>query len=483
MTRRHALLPVLAALLAGVAAPGRAAPATPEEAGRLAAVLQTYTGAPAPGAPPAVTVTPDGESYRASIDLTRVAAPLHAFDVDLVATEPLVLALTPLPDGTWRVKRGSFPAFGLTTRKGFTYSVRFDGTASEGVFDPRIAAFRHQEEAFGSTSGTITDGSATQRSELLRHGKQVGDARGPGPGDVSTTLHGEETGLAYRSRREAAARAGEAPADLDVAAAVRTMTTDVAMAHQNVAALNALWAFVVAHPSRAQLVAEQPRLRELALALLPYAASLDARSALGGLTFDVNGGRASLDALSQRIALGADDAKDAVALSVKLSGLRVSAKDQLPEWVGALLPENLSLDLQTTPLDVTAALRELVGRTDLGASDVLPADALAAAAAKLARGGAVGVTLKPSAISNGALAIAATGNYDGAASTATLRIEAAGLDKAIALIGRDDDPLAAQVAQALSVAQTLGRRLPDGRLAWDIRASPSAVTVNGLPLR
>ena len=64
-----------------------------------------------------------------------------------------------------------------------------------------------------------------------------------------------------------------------------------------------------------------------------------------------------------------------------------------------------------------------------------------------------------------------------------LRVEAAGLDKEIALIGRDDDPLAAQVAQALSVAQALGKRTADGRLAWDIRASPSAVTVDGLPLR
>ena len=482
MIRRRHALPLLVAALAGTASPGRASPATAEEAGRLTALLQTYAGAPAPGTAPAVTVSSQGDGYRAAIDLSRLAAPLHAFDIDLVATEPLVLTLTPLADGTWRVLRGSLPRVGITTRKGFTYSIEFDGATTEGIFDPHITAFRHQDSTSGTTRASITDGTYAQRSESVHHGRQAVDAQGPNPGDVSSTLHDEDADITYRSHG-ASVGPTSTRADLDVALTVRAMTTDLAATHENVASLLAMWAFLVAHPTRAQLIAEQPRLRELALAMLPYVASLAARSELKGLNLDVNGGKASLDALSQRLVLGAEEATDALAVQLKLTGLKVSATQQMPGWIGTLLPENVTLDLQTTPLDVASALRVLVRRADLAAPEVVPADAVAEALAQLARGGALGLRLKPSAVSNGVLELAGAGAYDGAASTATLHVEAAGLDKEVALIGREDDPLAAQVEQALSAAYALGKPLPNGRLAWDIRVSPTIVTVNGAPLR
>ncbi len=483
MMPRHAL-PFLAVALAGAATPGRAAPATAEEAGRLAAVLQTYAGAPAPGATPTVTVTPQGEGYRAAIDVTRLAAPLHALDVDLVATDPLVLTLTPLLDGTWRVARGSFPRFGFTTRKGFTYSVQFDGTAADGIFDPRISAFTHQETTSGSTTGSITDGSYAQHSQFVQHGRQTVDAHGPDAGDVSSTLHELDSDLSYHSHGAAVGRAGAAPVrpDLDVAMTARALTTDVATTHENVASLLAVVAFLAAHPSRAQLVADQPRLRELLLAMLPYAASFAVGSELKGVTLDVNGGKASLDVLSQHAALGTDEAKDALAVSLNFAGLKI-AGGQLPPWVGLLLPQDLTLDLQTSPLDVTAALRVLVQRTDLAADRAVPPDAVADALSKLARGGAISLHVKPSALANAALQVAATGSYDGAAATMALQVEAAGLDREVDMLVGADDPMAGQAAQVLSVARTLGKQLPDGRLAWDIRASAAAITVNGVPLR
>ena len=201
-----------------------AVPATPEEAARLTTLLETYVGHPAAGAPATVVVSPEGESYKTAFDLGRMAAPLHDFGIDVVATSPYLATLTPLPDGTWRVQRGALPQIGITTRKGLTYSVQFLGIGSDAIFDPKLQAFTHQETQLGGNRTSVTQEGHGQRSELTEEGKQVGDAKGPSPSDVSSSLRQDVKGVRYRSHADNAAKGTSVAPTGDVSVGIESAT-------------------------------------------------------------------------------------------------------------------------------------------------------------------------------------------------------------------------------------------------------------------
>ena len=128
---RLAVLP-FAAVLAACAAPAHAA--DPAEADRLRGVFESYLGAPAPGAPSAITVTPLGAEYELAIDLDRLAAPLAAFGLDLKAGRSLS-RLAPKPDGTWAWRSERFEPISWAFQ-GRTGRVAVEGWRSEGDFSP-----------------------------------------------------------------------------------------------------------------------------------------------------------------------------------------------------------------------------------------------------------------------------------------------------------------------------------------------------------
>lgn len=458
-----------------------AAPATPGEAARLTALLETYVGHPASGAPANVTVSPEGDSYKAVFDLARVAAPLHAFGIDVVAASPYVATLTPLPDGTWRVQRGGLPQIGITTTKGLTYSVQFLSSGSDGIFDPKLEAFSHQETQLGGNKTSMTQEGHAQRAEMTEEGKQVGEARGPGPGDVSSSLRQDNKGIRYQSHADPAAHGTSGNGDVSVE--VETATVDASASHERVSALLDLWAFLVAHPSREQLVAEQPRLKGLVLAMIPYVAAVAGHLDGQGLSASFARGKLKIGSFGEAVAYDGGNAMEGLGLSLKMSDIAVSLP-ALPAWTLAVLPRAVDLNLATSPLDFGKAARVLIEGADVGKDAMVSPETMAGAVAALTPDGSPTLAIKPSSFSNDAMTLSVLGAFssDG---TGKAKIEAKGLDREIAAIveASDGDPIAAQAVQMLTVAKALGRPQADGRLRWEVVTEGGGLTVNGLPLK
>ena len=460
-----------------------AAPATPEEAARLTALLETYVGHRAPDAPPSVTVTPEGESYKAAFDLARMAAPLHDFGIDVVATSPYLATLTPLPDGTWRVQRGALPQIGITTKKGLSYSVQFLSSGSDGIFDPKLEAFTHQETQLGGNRTSVTQESRTQRSELTEEGKQVGEAQGPSPNDVSSSLRQDDKTLRYQSHADPASkRTSMAPVG-DVSLEVDAATVEASASHERVSALLDLWAFLVAHPTRAQLVAEQPKLKSLVLAMIPYVAAVAGHVDGHGLSASFAQGNVKIGSFAEAVAYDGGNATEGPGLSVKVSDVAVSVP-ALPTWAAAAMPRSVDLNLATSPLDVGKAARVLVEGADVAKDEVVSPETTAEAVAALTPNGPPTLAIKPSTLSNDAMTLSVLGAFSSDGS-GKARIEVKGLDQEITAIinASDGDPIAAQAVQMLTVAKALGRPQADGRLKWEVVTESGGLTVNGLPLK
>ena len=459
-----------------------AVPATPEEAARLTTLLETYVGHPAAGAPATVVVSPEGESYKTAFDLGRMAAPLHNFGIDVVATSPYLATLTPLPDGTWRVQRGALPQIGITTRKGLTYSVQFLGIGSDAIFDPKLQAFIHQETQLGGNRTSVTQEGHAQRSELTEEGREVGDAKGPGPSDVSSSLRQDVKTVHYQSHADDAAKGTSVAPTGDVSVGIESATVEASASHERVSALLDLWAFLVAHPTRAQLVAEQPKLKSLVLAMIPYVAAVAAHVEGQGLSASFTQGNLKIGSFGEAVAYDGGNAMEGLGLSLKMSGIALSMP-ALPPWALAALPRAVDLNLATSPLDVGKAARVLVEGADVAKDTIVSPETTSGAMAALTPNGPT-LAIKPSTLSNDAMTLSMLGAFSSDGS-GKARIEVQGLDKQIAEIGKaaEDDSIAAQAMQMLTVAKALGKPQADGRLRWEVVTGNAGLTVNGLPLK
>ena len=372
-----------------------------------------------------------------------MAAPLHAFGLDVVAASPYVATLTPLPDGTWRVQRAGFPQFGFTTKKGLTYSVHFLSPGSVSIFDPKIEAFSHQDNQLAGNKTSVTSAQGNQHTELNRR-RQAGHRRcrtGTRRRHVHLQAGGQGDPLPGRTPIPflKATRRRWAIISLSMASALSEATAS----HERVSSLLDLWAFLVAHPSRDQLVAEQPKFKSLMLAMIPYVTAFAGHTDGQSVSADFGqGSSAKIGSLGEAIAYDSASTTEGLSLSLKVADLDVTTTS-LPPWIVSALPRKVDLNLATSPLDLGNAMRVLVDKADVAKDDPLPPDALASAVAALTPNGGPTLAIKPSTLANGTLSLALLGAFSSAGS-GKARIEAKGLDQEISLIAgaTSNDPMA-----------------------------------------
>ena len=125
----------------------------------------------------------------------------------------------------------------------------------------------------------------------------------------------------------------------------------------------------------------------------------------------------------------------------------------------------------------------LVEGADVAKDTIVSPETTAGAMAALTPNGPT-LAIKPSTLSNDAMTLSMLGAFSGDGS-GKARIEVEGLDKEIAALGKasEDDPIAAQAMQMLTIAKALGKPQADGRLRWEVVTGAAGLTVNGLPLK
>lgn len=477
---------VAALWLAAAASPARAVPATPEQAQALTATFQRYIGTPAAGQPSAVTVTPAGESYRMEVDLARLMAPLASTGLTFAKSGNYVATLTPLPDGTWRVVSDGFPAI-AATMGGQTTTFSYDNNKFDGVYDPAIGGFKASLNSYdGVTTGTVSPKQSsntrwTGQSRTTQTATRADDA------SVNIEHHQTVTGLDYTINMQDLSKS-IAAAGLVLNGSAASLSSEAVLSRLPSKAILDLWAFLVAHPSKARLAADQDTFKDKLKAVLAFDTTISSHSGAKQVMVNTPLGPITVGEFSQRLEIrdggnGGDD----VSLGGKVSGLAVPLAN-VPFWAKGLVPTSYEFGVTVGPVHPGAAMRAVVDALDLSADKPLPDEASGRVLQSLASVDQIVVTLAPTTITTDLATLKAEGTVrmgPGGAPTGGATVSAAGLDKAInalQMAGQTSSE-AMQAFQALMLAKQIAKVDADGTYTWRIEAAPgTAVTVNGQPL-
>jgi hypothetical protein len=474
----------VAALVFAFAAAAEAAPATPDEAQRLTTLFEDYVGHPAAGQPGAVSVVPHGDSYTASVDLSRLLGFLAAAGYT-VTSSPLAAELTPQDDGRWHVVLDGPPIVGFT-KGDQSFSMSVKGYTLDGVFDPKIQSFA---SATTTTSGSTTHGSGPKGTMNVTMteaatGTYAGTDAGGGTVDIKSSQSSKT--LTYSLDSTMPGATPDAPPEkLAFSISASDLASALAVGGARITALNDLWAFFTTHHTKDTIVAAQPELKTKLHALLPLVTSAVGDMAFSNLAVTTDHGVFGAGHFAQHYEFGGPAARQGVLTTIKLSGLTLPGA-LVPAWAGPLVPTSLDFTQSYGPLNLTPALGAAIDEMDLGADKPLTDEQQAGIMQTLAQGD-MNVTVAPSVISTALMTV----KFEGEAHmtkpmpTGAATISVTGLDKTIDALraGAPDAPEAAQAIGFLSAVKILAKAEGVDNYSWHVVAAPGAeITVNGNPL-
>ena len=486
MTRhfRHTLV-CLSAAAALATAPALAADATPEGAAKLIQTLQKYVGTPAAGEPSSVTVTPKGQDYQLVFDIQRLMKPLEVTGLRLDST-PMNFVLTEQADGTWRVVSDSYPHLNIHVPPDQVMDFSMEGYKSDGIFDPRTAAFRSGRHSMEKMTAKTTAPGVTQ---LQTYGPSRLELTGTAVGVDAVSVAFRQSGQNY-VQEAAFAVPGK---DGKPAAPAANLTIKAASFELGVSAdavrntkIMELWAYFVAHPSMQAITDSQADLKALLRDCGPVFEKLTESFSASGVSVAGPTGTVSFKDAAFALDIGGISSSGTVGLSLKSTGLTIPPP-MIPAWGPAFVPSLIDLAPRVTGLNFAAAAREAVEDFDLHKAIVLTGAETTKIAFLLAPGGSFKVSLPPGRLTSSLLDIQMDGELDVTVPKASgkLNVHAKGLDAALealkAVMGSDKS--AAQAFGGLTIAKALAKPDADGGLQWVLEMTPDGRrTVNGTPM-
>ena len=464
--------------LLGASAPALAA-ATPEEAQRLTTLFQSYLGQ----TPGVVSVTPQGDSYAAKLDLTPLFAKVKDPTVTLSLT-PLEWTLTDQGGGKWKVDQNqpldfAFGVKGQGETKGSIASV-----TSTGIFDEALGGLATSSAELKTITAdqTVTEGGTTTHiSYALDAMTMQGTMQGtPDSADATSTY--TFTGMRETISVPASADGGTPAMDLVIASP--SGKQDGTIKGFKLKAVSDLVTWVMAHQDPKEIVAEQTVLKDKLRAALPLFTSLSGTSTIDNVTATSPFGQFAV----AQFGFGAD--MNGIAADGKLretfsfSGLQVP-QALLPPWAAGLVPEKFNLDVTVADFDLAAPAALILDKLDLSKPDPLPKDMDAPLMQALMPKGSVTITLGPSELLAKLYDLTAEGSMmagPAAMPSGQALLKLKGMDETMAAL-QAGPPDIQQMSAGLLLVKGLGKAEADGSLSWKIEATPAgAITVNGADL-
>lgn len=478
---------VLAAIAIGAAPLSAAAgdlPPTPEGAQKLSAVLASYLGKPPPGAPPAISVTPEGAHYLVAIDVASLAAPLSQSGVSI---DPAIIKymLTEQDDGAWHVQGAELPPMTLHSKDG-DIAYNFTGYKFDGIFDPALAAFKTAQFGVDKLTSQV-QGPAIQ--ETIAGGPVQGSATATGApnGAVSAAVHEEIANLSLAATVTPKAAVADADAkpmsfsfQLDKAGA------DITLDSASIRKALDLWAFVAAHPTRPELAANEPAFKDALRAAMPTGAKLAEKVDAQNVSVTTQKGAFALARARFGVAAAlAQGPKGSIEYHVTVDGLKLPA-GLVPPPMQDLAPTAVDIDVKLSGFDFGAGAGEAINDLHLAGDGPPIAQSDSAKIFALLKGAApLTVELLPSHVAAPQIDLTLQGlaHLEGARPSGTLKVRAGNFDKTIAALKAIGPMATPQMIGFLALAKGLGKADGDGGLTWVAEyGADGSISVNGLSL-
>lgn len=459
--------------LLGASAPALAA-ATPEEAQRLTALFQSYLGQ----TPGVVSVTPQGESYAAKIDLAPLFAKVKDPTVSL-SLSPLEWTLTDQGGGKWKVDQNqplsfAFGVKGEGETKGSVASV-----VSTGVFDEALGGFTTTSAELKAVTAeqTVTDTGATTRVSYAVDSVSMQTTMQGSPDAADATSTYSFSGLKEIVSVPAAA---DTPA-MDLVLTAPSGQQDSTIKGLRLKAVSDLVTWLVAHQDPKEIVAEQAVFKDKLRAALPLFTSLSGNSTVDNLTATSPFGQFAVKQFGFGAEMNGIVADGRLRQTFSFTGLEVPAA-LLPPWAAGLVPESFKLDVGVADFDLAAPAALILDKLDLSKPEPLPKDLDAPLMQALMPKGSVTITLGPSDILAKLYGLAAEGSMTAgpvAMPSGQALITMKGLDETMTAL-QAGPPDIQQMSAGLLLVKGLGKAEADGTLSWKVETTPGgAITVNG----
>jgi hypothetical protein len=365
----------------------------------------------------------------------------------------------------------------------------FSGLKNVMVIDPAISWVRS-----GQGSG--------DKFNIRAHGPGVDETMDFGPlqatmasqasadGALSTDVQETIGAFALTMAIDPTAMKPNANADADakpvnIAARADTASIDVKLDGVKPRPLLDLWAFLVAHPTRPELAANEAPLKTLLTAALASQVSLDENVGMEKLTVQTPRGLVAFD--SAKVGLGGAAAGSASRFEEHFAASGLTLPPGLvPAMFHDLVPTSFDFGFKVSGFDLSAAGAEAIADMHL-ASDAPPisGEDNAKVWAKLIGAGPVIVDVPPSHIVAPQLDIAFEGQvrYQAAKPSGTFTVHMRNFDKTTAALKGLGPEAEKKMIPFLAVAKGLAKIESDGALTWvGELGADGMMKVNGLPL-
>ena len=463
------------------------AAATPEEAAKILASLQTYVGSE----PGVVAVAPAGDGYDITFDagplLAKIKAPGFTSKID-----PFRMTATPQGNGMWAVT--SSGPFNMTIDMPETLSMNvqtaqldWSGTYNEALFafmdskytinglaitqktiDPTSKMVTNQVTAIGSMSGTGTSTDA---------GNGLTDATGNTTfSDIvsSTTLDVPPEAAAGMPNFNYVANLKKG----GYTSSVKGLATKPVME---------LVAFLISHPSKELIIKDQAILKEKMLAALPLWNNISSDGTFENLTVDTGLGQFALATGGSFINMNGAVKDGRFAEGFSVAGLTMPANLPLPPWSKGLIPTSFKLGFDVSGFDLEAPARKFITEMDVTKPDPVPPGSEMAYLAAFAPTNNIKLTIPPGEIASELYSLTYEGTSNislaGGLPQVAAKFRMTGMDKVVAALQQAGaDPTAQQAMAGLIGVKGMAKADGDA-LVWEVSFSPEGkLLVNGTDL-
>lgn len=479
-SRLIAAIAVSVPLLA-YAPPVLADPATPEGAQSLQTVFQRYLGTPAAGKPDAVAVTPQGESYKISLDFQTLAAPLRPLGI-LVAMAPFEILAKPGKDGLWQVSAGNFPAINISA-KSQTISLSITGHEFSGTFDPAIRAFvLGTSKMSGLRMVSLAPGFENLRNDGAAEMTMTSVKSGPGA--VSAVMQQSAKGSKQTFRLSK--RKGAKPA-MEVSVSVGPMNTNLILDQLKNSAILDLWAFAVANPSGELFKTKFEEVRAILKRMMPLFNSLNQTVQAKDLQVTTPYGAMKVASINGGMNVAGLVPKGQFNLKIAVGGLSlppVVTDTLLPPWSKGLVPTQASFDVTVSGYNLAAAADNILAKIDPKLESKAMDELMKASGKLVVPNERVNVRIRASKIVADKMEVELFGDMVAMKPmpTGKFTVRVKGLDETIKFlqpfVSKDKNLQKAMLG--MIAGKGFGKALPDGRLEWVIIVDGSGkASVNG----
>jgi hypothetical protein len=469
-----------------------AEPATPEGAQELSQTAAAYFGKAAVEHG-VIAITPQGESYLATIDL-HAAIDTYRLPPDVQLSGRWQIVLTPMADGAWNVSASDFPTNFMqrdvekVTRSA---SISAAGFHFEGVFDPKLAAFvisKGNADSF-DIKMRVDDHAASEPGELDFH---YGAVRGSttavaaANGGVTIALQERIDGL-RKSTSGPMAMTGPLGHDLAETYELGPVGGEGSIEGLRAAALADLWRFLVAHAGHndANPAAFQSDVKTRIIAALPLWDKLATTANLRDATLQMDEAKVAMNNITETVTMSGLNAQGSLGLGFKVDDLGVRSP-LIPAWAAPLTPTAVDLDLTLSAGGIDKIVRLAIDNFDAASTPPLSAETGVKMKAMLMSGDPK-LTIAHGHFTSPGLDLDVQGALALTPPTPSGKVQIAvdSLDKLLAIVGNaaESDPGMQEAVLGLTLMKGLAKTDENGKLNWEIAlGADGAVSVNGMAM-